>query len=788
MVMDAGDLGGGFRLGDWVVDPRSGRITGNGTSHPLSFHQVRLLQLLVARPGEVVDCQVLRDGAWPCQQTTDEMLRSAMHELRVLLGDSPRDPRYIVRVAQRGYALIAHYEPLQDPTRAQPAVPPAAVVVANPLLGRLQNFVSELRRRSVFKVLGAYLFGMWLMLQVAETTFAPLRFPDWWMTALTILAVIGIPIVGMLAWSYEITAAGIVLDAGDTGQLQIPKARRAVAPWLVAGVAAMMSVTGIAWWRSIEDANRGLDAAPAVAEPAAASVAVLPLVDMTPGEGSEYIGDGFAEEISAQLAQVPGLRIAARTSAFEFKDKSLDVRKIGAALGVRHVLEGSVRRDGEKLRVTVQLIDALTGYHVWAGTYDRDWSDVIQVQDQIARSIANTLEVMLTPESERKLRRRDVANLSAYEMYLAGVSALHKSGDLSQLNKAEDLFRESLRLDAEFSRAYAGLCDVGVRRYDRTGATPDVTAAEAACRKALELDPSRDETEMALATLYLTGGRNEQAEAIYANLATRRPQDGDVLIGLGRAVEAQGRREEAERQYRRAIEIEPGYQATHTALGNYLFRVGRADEAAAEYRQAAELASGSASVHSNLGAALLLANRFAEATASFEKSLAIEPSRAAHANLGTTYYYLGRMPEAAAEYEKAQAIASSDHQMVGALADALWLIKGRRPEAVQLYRRAAQLAQESLKVNPSEGQTWAQLAYYSGRLGDTATAARAEARAQASGADDMYVYYFLALAAADRGDKASSVAAIEQAEKLGYPRKLLEADPILKSLLPRTKA
>jgi TolB-like protein len=150
----------------------------------------------------------------------------------------------------------------------------------------------------------------------------------------------------------------------------------------------MMGVTGFAWWRSIAEANRAVEPAPAASEPAPQSVAVLPLVDMTPGGGNEYLGDGFAEEISAQLAQIPGLRVAARTSAFEFKDKSLDVRKIGQALGVHHVLEGSVRRDGDKLRVTVQLIDAANGYHVWAGSYDKDWSDVISIQDNISQSIA----------------------------------------------------------------------------------------------------------------------------------------------------------------------------------------------------------------------------------------------------------------------------------------------------------------------------------------------------------------------------------------------------------------
>ena len=214
------------------------------------------------------------------------------------------------------------------------------------------------------------------------------------MTALTILAVIGLPIVATLAWSYEITPGGIVLDDGTPDGVKLPRARRAVAPAIVAGVALMAVVTGFAWWRSIE--MGGTEASPQV-DAKYPSIAVLPLVDMSPSGGNSYLGDGLSEELSMRLAQVPGLRVAARTSAFEFKDRNVDVRRIGQSLGVRHVLEGSVRRDGDNLRVTMQLIDAANGYHVWAGSYDRSWSDVISIQDEIARSVMEALRIVLVP-------------------------------------------------------------------------------------------------------------------------------------------------------------------------------------------------------------------------------------------------------------------------------------------------------------------------------------------------------------------------------------------------------
>jgi tetratricopeptide (TPR) repeat protein len=180
--------------------------------------------------------------------------------------------------------------------------------------------------------------------------------------------------------------------------------------------------------------------------------------------------------------------------------------------------------------------------------------------------------------------------------------------------------------------------------------------------------------------------------------------------------------------------------------------------------------------------------RLKEAAKAFETSLTLEPSRSAHANLGTLYYYLGDFRAALRHYESAEAFASEDYRVVGGLADALWQLDGRREDAVRAYERAAALAESSLKVNPSQADVWAQLAFYSGRMGDRQRATRAQARAEALDDDDMYVHYFIALAEADRKDAAAAVAAMERAEKSGYPRALLYADPVLRPLLPKKRA
>jgi tetratricopeptide (TPR) repeat protein len=288
---------------------------------------------------------------------------------------------------------------------------------------------------------------------------------------------------------------------------------------------------------------------------------------------------------------------------------------------------------------------------------------------------------------------------------------------------------------------------------------------------------------MALGSLYLASGRYEQAESVFTSLVARRPQDATVYAGLANAQAGLGRPEDAELSYRKSIDVEPAYWGAHMQLGSFLFSSGRAEEAVIAFRKAVELAPGNASVYSNLGGALFLALRLDEAAATFEKSLAIEPSRAAHANLGTLYYYAGRYEDAAGQYENALGLAASDPFAVGALADALWLIPGRRPEAVALYEKAAQLAEQLVKVNPMDSQVIAQLGFFLGRTGDAESSVRALARAQALQGAGMYVHYYVALAAADRGDETTARNALAEAERSGLPRKLLEREPAFKPFL-----
>ncbi|MBP9128780.1 MAG: tetratricopeptide repeat protein [Steroidobacteraceae bacterium] len=745
-----------------------------------------MLIALALRHGEAVDHSTLRNEIWPDSQGAAEKLRRTVGELRELFGDKPRHPRYIASVGNDSYALIAHFEQVA-PVANAPDFLASGYAAQATFGGRVQHLLVELRRRHVFKVTASYLVGMWIMLQVAEVTFEPLQFPGWWMTALTILAVIGLPIVLVLAWTYEITPEGVVLDAGvdGTGVLQrLPRPRQSIGPVIVVGVALMAMVTGFAWWRSLDGpANPGVNPIPPL-EPGPRSIAVLPLVDMSAGGGNAYLGDGLSEELSTKLAQIPGLRVAARTSAFEFKGRNLDVRKIGQLLGVRHVLEGSVRRNGDDVRVTVQLIDTATGYHVWAGNFDRAWRDVLELQDDIAVSVTDALQVVLTSQDAGKSEANaHQLNASAIEPYLAGLAALRQPGDLSQMQKAEKSFRAAIAIDPEFAGAFAGLCRVLSRQFDRSRDPESLASAEEACRRSLALDASLVETEKALANIAISSGRYEAGAAAFRRLLARNPQDADAHIGLGEALAGLGQGAEAEASYRRAVAVEPAYWSAYTALAAHLFRRGKSDEAVAAMRKVTELVPSSANAWSNLGGVLQMQGQFAESLEAYRHSLRLEPSKEAYSNLATTYFLQGRFAEAIANYERAVELGEHDFVVQGNLADALWQVPARHDEAVARYRRAILLAESELEKTPGKSELHAQLGYYYGRIGDPGRSERYLAEAVASGPDLLYVQYFAGIAAADRGDRAEGLRAVRELVRLGYPATLLRSAPEFRSLL-----
>ncbi|MCH5375847.1 MAG: hypothetical protein JJ992_17895, partial [Planctomycetes bacterium] len=344
----------------------------------------------------------------------------------------------------------------------------------------IQKFIAELRRRRVFRVVVLYAIAGWIVIEVSATVLPGLNLPEWTTTMVILLVALGFIIAVGLAWAFDIGPQGIERTLpSDEVPAQAPAAR-APAPEPVAP-----PVTP----------GRDEVAAKEVTEPPGSaeaddrrSIAVLPFINMSGDPENEYFSDGIAEEILNLLVKLPQLRVASRTSSFVFKGEKVNIPQVAKKLGVSTVLEGSVRRAGDRVRITAQLIEVGTDSHLWSETYDREMRDVFAIQDDIARSIVAALEVTLTPRDRRALQYVATSDAKAYDYYLRGRQYFYEF-TRRQFHNAIRMFRKAIEQDPNFALAYAGMADAYSLLYQWADSSAEnIGKANEASIKALTLD------------------------------------------------------------------------------------------------------------------------------------------------------------------------------------------------------------------------------------------------------------------------------------------------------------
>jgi TolB-like protein/Tfp pilus assembly protein PilF len=419
------------------------------------------------------------------------------------------------------------------------------------------SLIDELKRRKVFKVGAAYLVVAWLAVQVVSIAFPAFEAPPWALRVFILLAMLGFPVTLMMAWAFDATPEGLKRDTAPIGN------RRMFA--IAAGLAAL----ALAWYFIGAPAVRD-EAAPAVAaSPAVAaapavpaiprkSIAVLPFVDMSQGKDQEYFSDGIAEEILNALAKVDGLKVAGRTSSFQYKGRNENVQAIGAALGVAHVLEGSVRKQGDKVRITAQLIQASDGYHLWSETYDGDLADVFELQERIARSITDALKVVLDDAQAKRLVNTGTTNTEAYSLYLQA-SGIFNRREGARMPEAIALLEQATRIDPKYARAYSRLAAVHAiaGNYRTISGEQIIANVEAAARRAIELDPKLGEPHAALGLAYGAQRRFVDERVEFERALALDPDDITANVWHSFALIRTGYRREGVRVLDRALAIDP---------------------------------------------------------------------------------------------------------------------------------------------------------------------------------------------------------------------------------------
>ena len=456
------------------------------------------------------------------------------------------------------------------------------------------SFYTELRRRNVFKVALVYSAVAWLLLQVSDTLGPALHLPEWFLSAVAFLLILGFPVAIIFAWAFDLTPEGLKAEteadpaapmAGATGE----KLNHIV-------VAALVLALGYFVFDKVvldsdEDvaetstAVQGAEQQPAENESANVdnSIAVLPFVNMSSDEEQEYFSEGLSEELLNLLARIPELKVAARTSSFSFKDKDLEIPEIASRLNVAHVLEGSVRKQGNQIRITAQLIQADNGFHLWSETYDRQLDNVFQIQEDIAIAVVEALKITMLGEAPETRKTDPVA----YQLFLEGQYLKRQLSDDS-LNRAIEAFRQAVEIDPAYAPAWAELADT----YIWIGETETLSRREAtaladhAIETAISADP-----DYAFAyyvrgiAWFFTKHRFEKGVDDFQHALELDPDDAFLVAAIGKGALLTGKFDLAISQYQAALAMEPVVPEFYFFLGRAYLGSGRLDEAEASFRK-----------------------------------------------------------------------------------------------------------------------------------------------------------------------------------------------------------
>jgi TolB-like protein len=454
-----------------------------------------------------------------------------------------------------------------------------------------RNFFAELKRRNVYKVAVAYAVVAWLLMQVASQLFPFFEIPNWVVRLVVLLLIIGFPIALIIAWVFEVTPEGIKRTEAADAAGQRPRG----GAWIyIVLIGAALSVglffvgrytAGHATPRQSEVATTDRDK----------SIAVLPLINESGDPKDEYFSDGLSEELIAALAQISGLKVIGRSSSFRFKDRKEEPKTIGEKLGVSTLLDGTVRKQGDRVRIVAALVNAADGIQLWTRTFDRQLKDIFVVQEEIAKAVAESLKVTLLGTDSAQSAP---TNVEAHNAYLQGHFHFQRR-NLEDYRKAVDYFDQAIRLDPDYALAYAERSEALTFIGDLTGQhEPAWSKARSDAERAVAIAPALAEAHAALGWIRFfvdwkfAEGVSELKRA--RELSPSNPTANDLLA---RVIVYLGQLDEAEQQARRAVELDPLSVVTQNNLARVLLYAGKLDEADAAARKSAELQPAAASSH-----------------------------------------------------------------------------------------------------------------------------------------------------------------------------------------------
>jgi TolB-like protein/Tfp pilus assembly protein PilF len=489
------------------------------------------------------------------------------------------------------------------------------------------SFFTELKRRNVYKVAIAYGVVAWLLLQAASILFPTFEAPPWTMKVFVAVAALGFPVALIIAWAFELTPEGLKrTEVAD----ELPRKSERNRAWIYVVIIAGAVAASLFFFGRYTSSKQGT-------EMSEKSIAVLPFENRSEDKSNVYFAEGVQDEILTRLSKIADLKVSSRTSTEHYKNAPKNLAEIAKQLGVAHILEGSVQKNGDAVRVNVQLIKAAKDSQVWAETFDRKLTDIFSVESDVAKAIADQLRAHITRQEEQVIAAKPTKNIEAYDAYLRGRYFWNKRTS-DGIKHAIEHFQQSIERDPDFALGHAGLADsyIALTFYNFAAPHETMPKAKESAIKALALDDTLAEAHASLAHILMNYDWNWSA---------------------------------AEKEFKRSIELTPDYATGHQWYAiHYLTATGRFEEAVQEMKKALELEPASLVMNTFMGATLYYAGRYDEAIDQCRKTIEMDPNFAvAHWHLGLAYEQKQALDAATEEFKKAISLSGGSPLMKATL-------------------------------------------------------------------------------------------------------------------------
>lgn len=774
------ELHQGFQLGAAVIEPDLGVIIRNGQRYHLAPKAMEVLLFLSSTNGEIVTREQILSFGWGDKNAAKNNVTHIISEIRHVLDDHKECPTYIQTIPRKGYRMLL-------PTIAKSAnsIWPFPADQAGQITGLDKKWklsFSLLKSSRLINASAAYLVVSWVLLQVFSIILPIFDVPTWGGKVAALCLVVGFPIVISFQWLKEFKIRK-KFNYENSKKPQFIYRQFAIDSFFVLIILLVIYYVSTHLIDKIEKESSvqpihifNHDKAPR-ASLTENSVAILSFHTIDTANNSQYFISGLQEELINLVALKPAFKVSSMRAVNALGPQA-SIEQIKHSLGVKYIVEGKSKTIDGTLIINTVMTDVITGFQVWSDESKGSINELVLLYNEISRKIINALHLLIVGDKTLdNTNYMPTESFLAYDAYLQGKEKYRNSKSIKALNQAEQLFLTALQLDPDFVQASSALCHTYLDKYLLNDDTNEYQKALNVCQLIANNEMVSFESQLALGTLYRVNGQYQKAEQHLNKAKLIKSDSSEVFISLAELYAKLGQVSKAESLYQEAINLERGNWQNYYDYGLFLFYSGRYQQAISQFNKVTLINKNTAMVFNALGAVYYMVLDFEQANIAWSKSLAIEPISVTYSNLGTVLFFMQRFENAAQMYLKSAELSPLDPTVWGNLGDAYKYSKNKQKNAQLAYEKGLKLAQKNAIINDKNPSLQAQISRYYSELRQCEQAKKHQEIVLKNNVQDPYIYYDLAIVSINCLDVDTVKLFIEKAISLGYPAKLLLADP-----------